>query len=575
MFGGAAAGSTWDEGLLYANLISGRREQGIFQIDEKLKQAQDLYAQRQVSQAESVLREVLKHDASNREALQSLVIIYLQGDRAGEAQQHLQFLVASYPAEQVYCERLVTLLLSRDKTEQAIAAYRTLLSASPKLNDMRYNLGRLLKRCGSPELALQEYRQCLRDGIDKPEDVHTNMSVIHTEAHNTELAESALRSALSLNPDYVPALYNLALLQEEAGDWRAARPLFVNILELEPLHAGALAHIAAAEQISDPVAPLLRSMKRASRQDGLSNEAQEQLLYALGKAHDDLQRFDDAFEYYMRANQYSRMRVGDYQRKSWEQTADAVIQHCDQAWLETIKPVSEQPVIFICGMFRSGSTLLEQILAAHPALAAAGEIDYFRPRLRPLPAALLELDNDQAQALGQGYLDYLAQNFADQGRVTNKRPDNFLYLGLIKALFPNARIFHSTRAPVDVCLSIFFQSLDPSLNYANDLLDIAHYYRHYRRLMGHWQHLCGQNICHVSYESVVDQPRQEIAAALAFLDLEWHEGCLEFYAADTRVRTASLHQVRRPLYQSSAGRWENYAPSIGVVVEYLKDTGSA
>jgi tetratricopeptide (TPR) repeat protein len=516
------------------------------------------------------LREVLEQDADNREALRSLVIICLQTGRVDQAEQLLQQLVAIDPEDPLYCERLATLLYNRGKADEAIAAYRALLTRVPEQDSSRYNLARLLKRAGFPQEALQEYAECLQRGIDKPEEVLTNISVIHTEAHDNTRAEAVLREALAINLDYVPALHNLALLQEETGDWPAARALFVNILELEPLHPGALSHLAHGDTISDPVDPLVRSMKRAVRQDADSKEAQENLLYALGKAHDDLQRFSDAFEYYMRANEFSRHRAEPYDKEGWQQSVDAIINHCDQAWLEGIAPVSDEPLIFVCGMFRSGSTLLEQIAAAHPAMTAGGEISYFHTRLASYPASLLELDQETAQQLGAGYLDYLEQTFAAGARVTDKRPDNFLYLGLIKALFPNARILHSTREPMDVCISVFFQSLDKSLNYANDLFDIAHYYLQYRRLMDHWGVLFGDSIHDVSYEKLVASPREEIGAVLEFLGLDWYEGCLEFYAGDARVRTASLHQVRQPLYKTSAGRWKNYAPHIAKLESYLQ-----
>ena len=542
----------------------------ISQVEEQLREAQQLLARQQVPQAEQLLLEVLKQDANNQEALGGLVMICLQSGRAEEAQQHLQCLVATYPENELYCERLATLLVSRGEADKAIAAYRTLLAGSPQRSNSRYNLARLLKRTGYPDQALVEYEECLQRSIDCPEEVLTNISVIHTEAHHNDRAEAALRRALSINMDYVPALYNLALLQEEMGDWSAAHAQLVNILALQPLHAGALSHIAAAQTITDPVDPLLRSMKRAERQDGVTEEDRESLLYALGKANDDLQRFSDAFEFYMRANQYSRGRAGEYDRGDTEQAVSALIEGCNPPWLNAIEPVSDAPLLFICGMFRSGSTLLEQILAAHPRVTAGGEIDYLRSRLAPFPATVLDIENDAAQKLGHGYLDYLQQNFGDTTLVCNKRPDNFLYLGLIKALFPNARFLNTSRDPMDVCLSVFFQSLDKSLDYANDLFDIAHYYLQYQRLMSHWRQLFGDNILDVSYESLVENLQPEITVALEFLGLEWDPACLEFHASDSRVRTASLHQVRQPLYQSSAGRWHNYAAHIGKLEGYLK-----
>jgi len=237
--------------------------------------------------------------------------------------------------------------------------------------------------------------------------------------------------------------------------------------------------------------------------------------------------------------------------------------------MTAIEPVSTDPLVFVCGMFRSGSTLLEQILAAHPALASGGEFDFFQRRLSAYPDAMLSLDAAAAAQLGADYRAELAASFGAGVRVIDKRPDNILYLGLIKALFPNARILVTQRQPLDVSLSVFFQSLDASQPYANDLFDIAHYYSQQQRLLQHWQQLLGENILTVNYESLVNTPREEIGRALAFLGLDWEENCLSFHETTERVRTASLHQVRRPLYQASAGRWSNYAAHIAKLRDLL------
>jgi hypothetical protein len=198
------------------------------------------------------------------------------------------------------------------------------------------------------------------------------------------------------------------------------------------------------------------------------------LLFALAKAHDDCSRYEQAFAYYQQGNRYSGKRVGSYDRSGQEALTHQLMEAFFPERLAGLEPVSQVPLIFICGMFRAGTTLLEQQLAAHPQLAAGGEINFFNQQA-PLPGAL-ERAAPQLRALGQAYLDYLQQTFPGGTRITNKRPDNFLYLGLLRALFPQACFIHSRRAPLDTCLSIYFQQFEAPLKWTAELLDIGHYY---------------------------------------------------------------------------------------------------
>ena len=235
-----------------------------------------------------------------------------------------------------------------------------------------------------------------------------------------------------------------------------------------------------------------------------------------------------------------------------------------------MEPVSTAPLVFICGMFRSGSTLLEQALAAHPALTAGGEIDYFQRQICPFPAALPEFEAERLRQVGQGYLDYLATTFDGEARVINKRPDNFFCIGMLLALYPDARFIISSREPLDNCLSLYFQSMEASQRQANDLLAAGHYYLQYQRLVHHWQGLAANRLLQVQYENLVTRPREVLGEALAFLQLDWHDDCLQFQRASGRVRTASVHQVRQPLYQRASGRWRHYARQLEQLAAYLQ-----
>jgi tetratricopeptide (TPR) repeat protein len=519
-----------------------------------------------------VLREALQVDTKSRAALELLSVIYQRTKRPEQAQQQLERLVLFFPHEPLYCERLAALLERRGEIQGALEHYRHLLDLRPTLADSHYNYARLLNRAKQPQAALDAYGVALELGISQPEDVYSNMSVILSDQHRHQEAEAVLKQALQISPDYVPALYNLGVLKEELGLWQGASELFLKILELEPDHLSALTHLAHAQKIEDPAHPLVNKLELALSRLSGEPQASQALHFALGKVYDDSGGYDSAFEHFFKGNQLSLQRAGSYDRDGQETLIKELVDSCKSDWLTTVQPVSDSAPIFICGMYRSGSTLLEQMLAAHPDVTAGGELNFFNQHIH-LPSALTNIDPIRVRELGNLYLEYLDRGFPNAVRVTNKRPDNFVYLGFIRAMFPNAKFINTCRHPLDNCLSIYFQQLAGSVKYHTQLLDIGHYYAQYRCLMDFWQRELSGNIVDIDYQSLVSDPRAQLEPLLEFLQLEWHEGCLEFHKTDNRVRTASVWQVRQPLYQQSKGRWHNYAKHVESLQEYLQGVG--
>ncbi len=544
----------------------------ISDIDQQLQQAEQYYSQGQLEQAEATFKAALAADPGCRQASESLVVISLQTGRREEARDILLGLIAAHPDEAIYYDRLNMVCDALGELAPSIDAYLEYLQRHPDQTTARYNLAHLLKRNGRLEEAIRQYEECLERGVDDPAEVHTNLSVIHTQRGDDNAARASLEKALDLKEDYVPALYNKAILEEETGNWEVARSLYMRVLLEQPNHVEAMVQLAAGETFTDSTNRVSRKILRALKRDGLADQQREQLYYALGKIYDDCAEYDDAMQHYARANELCRTRTTPFQPGQHEQSISELIDSSAH-WLEAIEPVSDAAPLFVCGMFRSGTTLLEQVLAAHPALSAGGELDYFPRRIAALPGAYPAVDGvsaDDWRGLGEGYMALLKERGLDIDTAINKRPDNFLYLGVIKALFPKARILHTVRNPLDTCLSIFFQPLDAELAYANDIKHIAEYYVQYRRLMQHWSERYAGEIMHVPYDGLVEQPKTVIGNVLEFLDLPWDDACLRFWEADTRVRTASLHQVRKPLYTTSSGRWENYAKYLEPVKHYLE-----
>ncbi len=231
---------------------------------------------------------------------------------------------------------------------------------------------------------------------------------------------------------------------------------------------------------------------------GLDPLVREGLHFALGKAFDDCGNYAQAFDHYRAGNEASHKRLPPYERAATEREFLRVRERFTAEWLGKVEPVSDRPLLFVCGMFRSGSTLLEQMLAAHPAVTSGGELNWFNARLARNDKRWPErVTPELLRVAGKGYLDHLENRFPGAACVCDKRPDKFLYLGLLKALFPRLRVLHTVREARDVCLSIYFQQFGNALPYAADLGDIAHYLREYRRLMQHWRELMPESILDV------------------------------------------------------------------------------
>lgn len=443
---------------------------------------------------------------------------------------------------------------------EAEASYRDLIGNDPGHAIARFNFACFLRRRGRLDEALAEHQAALELGIDRPEEVLSNMAVIQAELHRDAAARLLLDRALAINPNYVPAMYNLALQLEEQGERQAALELFWRILDLDPAYHHALVRVAHAETVREADGIVVRRLRRALRKSNVDVLTRESLHFALGKALDDCGRFEEAFAQYAEGNRLSLARLLPYDRAREEARVVRIIQDFGRDTLASIEPATERPLVFITGMFRSGSTLIEQVLAAHPRVTAGGEIAYFAQ-------APLAAESAEWAAIGRGYVEWLDRTFPGADVVTNKRPDAFALLGILRALFPNARFIDSVREARDNCLSIWFEQLDGRVGYAARLSDIAHHWRQYRRLMEHWQSLFGESILAADYDAYVADPRPATERLLGFLGLEWHEGCLEFQSASNRVRTASVAQVREPLYRRSSGRWRNYERWLGELAD--------
>jgi tetratricopeptide (TPR) repeat protein len=455
-------------------------------------------------------------------------------------------------------------LQRQNQLAEAMAAYGAILARWPKAADAWYNLAVLQRKSFRYDEALHSYQRALAAGVSRPEEVHLNRSVIFSDVlRDHALAAAELQRALTLNPAYTPALLNLANLYEDSGKRAEASSLYARILSIEPLAFEALARFANLQPAEAIDASLVQRLREAlSLATSMYDRAS--LGFALGRLLDARGEYREAFAVYAAANESSRAsaanRIVPYDRAFQEKFVDQMILG-GTPHVSASVAVEPRP-IFIVGMFRSGSTLTEQLLSGIQGVAGGGEINFLpqlvTSELTPLFESLSAMTTSRLDGIAARYQAELMRVSRGAGFVTDKRPDNFLYIGLIKRLFPNAKIVHTTRDPMDNCLSIYFLHLEQQMSYALNLKDIGHFYRQYRRMMTHWKAQFGDDIFDLNYDALVADPEAQFKALCGFLEFPWPGRVPEVAARSATVKTASVWQVRQPLYRNSSGRSRHY-----------------
>ena len=531
-------------------------------FQQAFEEALNLQATGNFSAAENAYKSLLEQEENREAVLQALVELYAQYQRPIEAIESIKALMEIKPNSLLYCDRLAALLVGLGQIGTAIFHYQQYLQRQPDNANAYFNIAILYKKAKQYIKALNAYEHSIALGISGVEEVYSNMGVLYSDMRQRDKALNMYERAIEVEPNYVPALFNLAGLFEESGNREEAVGLYERILTLNPRHWESLARLAYVNKIDSADSELMNSLKRASVAANDDLLGQEGIYFALGKAFDDLEQYEDALAAYSAANKIGKLRNAPYKRTEVEYAFDNLIDGFSEEWITGSTSFSKATPVFICGMFRSGSTLIEQILSRHPSITAGGELDYLQwltdQMLSIFPNGFLNASRQEHQALGDAYLSILKSLFPYAQCVTDKQPDNFIYLGLIKVLFPAARIIYTKRDPLDNCLSVNFQQLGGNLSYATDLEDTAHYYKQHSRLMEHWEKCFPDNIFTVEYEQLVSSPEPVVRGLLNFLELDWDENCLAFTQGDNLVKTASVWQVRDELHENSSGRWRNY-----------------
>lgn len=373
------------------------------------------------------------------------------------------------------------------------------------------------------------------------------------------------RHAVSVDPANLNARILFGNRLQEAGRYGEASDQFRAVIERDPENTSAYFGLTKGKRIGDDDRPLLQQMRRLLKRD-LPVTGRALLCYGLGKAYDDLSEFGQAIEFFDEANKALFGLAAPFSQAQYRATVDLTVRKCTAETLLPLKDVgidSELPV-FIVGMARSGTSLVEQILSSHPAVAGGGESPYWLTTGKSVMSGLVSnrLDRPLTRRISESYVGQLNAFGAGRARVTDKMPANYEVLGAIHLCLPNARMIYCKRRPVDNCLSVyttpFVRGAPP---YAHNRDNIAFTYRQHLRVMEQWNRVIPVNrLMEVDYEQLVENPEPLIREMVEFIGLPWDNACLEHYRNDRVVQTPSTWQVRQPIYRTSVDRWRNYRP---------------
>ncbi len=523
--------------------------------------------------------------------------MYLLGILAQQAGRHrdaIELLRKALDAQgphPVMHSTLAASYLAVGLTNEGVFHCREAVRLAPGSAQAQNQLGSALLSLHKPAEAVAYLREAIRLRPNSGE-LLNNLGIALRELHQGEEAIQCFTQSLRLNPNSLAARHNLGHTLESQGRIREAIRAFEEALRLAPNNTMTLTSLGRL--VSDgfyqfPEEQIRHIQELAARTD-LPLEDRHRLHQILAWVFDKAQDYQQAFTHCKRSSELrreaDRRRGIVFDRAAHRQFIDRTIRVFTPEWFKTASAfgVQSELPIFIVGMMRSGTSLVEQILASHPRVYGAGELPDMGHLVAELPRILgtteelsecfSRLDAATSTYVAEQYLRKLRSVGGQASRVVDKMPSNYLRLGLLAVLFPQARFIHCRRDPLDTCLSCYFQNFSGSHPYTLDLTDLGCYYRDYERLMAHWCQVLPVPVFQLAYEELTADLEGTSRRLLAFCGLDWDERCLRFHETQRIVRTSSLLQVRQPVYRSSVGKWRRYEAYLQPLIEALGEGDS-
>lgn len=526
-------------------------------------------------------QKALNVNADYIESLSNLGAVLVEDDDADAAIAPLERALQLQPN---YPEALCNLGLSRLKQERindAVALLQRSLQIRPDYPEALIGMARAMHELDRPEEA-ESYLWQATEKSPENADAWCQLAGACIEQGKIEQAEDAYNKALAIDMEMSDALAGLGHLRLEQGKIDDAEHLIKQAISIKPDNIYARFHLTQVKKVQLGDENLTAMEALIPEIETMKGEKRISLHYALGKAYDDLKQYDKGFPHYIEGARLKRAKL-HYDADADAARSQRIIDIIDNAFIERLQgagDLSDLP-IFVLGMPRSGTTLTEQIIASHPQVHGAGElVDLMQAVQQPVqgqvlqfyPENLAQLNQETLTQWGQQYVSGLRQRAPNAKRITDKMPTNYLAMGLIPLMLPNAKIIHVKRNPVDTCVSCFTGLFNCHQDATYDLVELGRHYLNYTRLMHHWQQVMPQDsFIEVQYEDIVADMEGQARRLIDFCGIEWDDACLNFHKNKRNIRTASVTQVRQPIYTSSVERWRNYEKYLGPLLDTLGD----
>lgn len=530
-------------------------------------------AQRRADDAVAQYERALALKPDCAEAHNNLGVILNEQGKRDDAVAHYERALALNPDSADAHNNLGNGLAAQGRTADAMAHYERALVLNPGHANAHNNLGIALAAQGRIADAITHYERAL---VLNPEyaDAHNNLGVVLADKGKFSDAMTHYGRVLAINPDHAAVHNNLGNLFKEQGKFDDAMAHYGRAIAIRPDYAEAHLNRAEIKTFHTGDSELAALEALAGREDLPENKAL-QIHFALAKALDDSGDYVRAFEHLREGNALKRRQI-NYDEADVLGLFRRISTVFDAGLFDRFRGEGDpSPVpVFVLGMPRSGSTLIEQILASHPQIHGAGELTDLETvagsvadggdQAVPYPECVPALDGAALRQLGQSYLARLPAPANGKVRIVDKLPLNFLRVGLIRLILPNARIIHTVRHPVDTCVSCYSRLFASGLDFTYDLAELGRYYRCYIELMAHWRSVLPPGaMLDVSYEDVVDDLEGQARRLIDYCGLSWDDCCISFHKTSRPVKTASAVQVRQPLFRSSLQRWRKYEAGLG------------
>jgi len=574
------------------------------------------YDAKQYEQAENCHKRALTINPRLSCSLNNLGSIYKTQDHTKLAILFYQGAISTTPNFVEPLNNLGVLFLQKQDFKQAWQYLNQAIVLAPTFADAHCNLGLSLLGLEQSANALMHFEKALQLQPDYAQ-AYYGYAKIYLHQHNFIESECSIRKAIMINPEQVEFYQLLAEIYHEQGLYTEALMHLDQALAKDPtlsnLYLSKGNVLMAMGEISQAEAQFLKvttnpkldtrvnahycliQLAKVKPDNGslhallsLTNDLQalspntlEYLNFALGKCYDDIGEWEKAFQYFTEGCRLKRQGI-TYNIAEQIQFTDKLINCFTQQTIEHLQAFANPSAlpIFIVGMPRSGSTLVEQVLSEHSQVYGAGELKYLNNLIqRPIknqlstlyyPENIYHLSPEICRAITDNYVTYLQHHAPKAIRITDKMPYNFIAIGLIHALFPNAKIIHVKRNPIDTCLSCYTKLFTEGQLYSYDLTELGQYYQCYERIMNHWRSILPSDAwLEIEYEAMVNNLEAEAQRLIEFCDLAWEPACLDFYQSKRQVRTASFIQVRQPIYTSSVERWRRYEQELAPLIEVL------